>query len=169
MGKIHRTSRVGRSSAERRQRSAGTSGPVVRRTAERAMHLIERQKWLDAPGYKLEHGVALTFNLLGARARPLQDLLHGVWLGHPLHPVVTDVPLGAWTTALVLDTADMVAPRPHGFRRAALTCADRLPRGLQRPPRAVAGVPASARSRLRGNGHNRAAAGRSEPATIRDR
>jgi hypothetical protein len=26
---------------------------------------------------------------------------------------------GAWTAALVLDTADMVAPRPHGFRQAA--------------------------------------------------
>lgn len=54
-----------------------------------------------------------------AAGRPSQDLLHGVWLGHRVHPVVTDVPLGAWTAALVLDTADMVAPRPHGFRQAA--------------------------------------------------
>jgi nitrite reductase/ring-hydroxylating ferredoxin subunit/uncharacterized membrane protein len=29
--------------------------------------------------------------------------MHGVWLGHPLHPVFTDLPLGAWTTGLVLD------------------------------------------------------------------
>lgn len=119
MGKIHRPSRAAVPSVVRRQLSAAARGPFVRRTAERAVHLIERQKWLDAPGYKMEHGVALAFNLLGARARPLQDLLHGVWLGHPLHPVVTDVPLGAWTTALVLDTVDMVAPRPHGFRQAA--------------------------------------------------
>jgi len=30
-------------------------------------------------------------------------VLHGTWLGHPLHPVLTDVPLGAWTTAFALD------------------------------------------------------------------
>jgi nitrite reductase/ring-hydroxylating ferredoxin subunit/uncharacterized membrane protein len=39
-----------------------------------------------------------------------------VWLGHPLHPVFTDVPLGAWTTALALDVAAQGDP---GMRRAA--------------------------------------------------
>jgi predicted membrane protein DUF2231 len=29
-----------------------------------------------------------------------------VWLGHPLHLVLTDVPIGAWTAALVLDAVD---------------------------------------------------------------
>lgn len=33
----------------------------------------------------------------------LRDALHGVWLGHPLHPVLTDVPIGAWTSAAMLD------------------------------------------------------------------
>jgi nitrite reductase/ring-hydroxylating ferredoxin subunit/uncharacterized membrane protein len=33
----------------------------------------------------------------------IKDLLHGVWLGHPLHPAITDVPIGAYTVALVLD------------------------------------------------------------------
>jgi nitrite reductase/ring-hydroxylating ferredoxin subunit len=32
-----------------------------------------------------------------------RDALHGVWLGHPLHPVLTDVPIGAWGAAAVLD------------------------------------------------------------------
>lgn len=31
------------------------------------------------------------------------DFLHGVWLGHPLHPVLVQVPVGAWTSAAVLD------------------------------------------------------------------
>jgi nitrite reductase/ring-hydroxylating ferredoxin subunit/uncharacterized membrane protein len=31
------------------------------------------------------------------------DLLHGVWLGHPLHPAIVQVPLGAWTSAAILD------------------------------------------------------------------
>ncbi len=33
----------------------------------------------------------------------LRDVLHGVWLGHPLHPVLSDVPIGAWTSAAMLD------------------------------------------------------------------
>jgi nitrite reductase/ring-hydroxylating ferredoxin subunit/uncharacterized membrane protein len=34
---------------------------------------------------------------------PLKDFLHGTWLGHPLHPLLTDVPIGAFTVALVFD------------------------------------------------------------------
>jgi nitrite reductase/ring-hydroxylating ferredoxin subunit/uncharacterized membrane protein len=32
-----------------------------------------------------------------------RDVLHGVWLGHPLHPLLTDLPIGAWTSATLLD------------------------------------------------------------------
>jgi nitrite reductase/ring-hydroxylating ferredoxin subunit/uncharacterized membrane protein len=35
--------------------------------------------------------------------QPVRDALHGLWLGHPLHPMLTDVPIGAWTAAGVLD------------------------------------------------------------------
>jgi nitrite reductase/ring-hydroxylating ferredoxin subunit/uncharacterized membrane protein len=33
----------------------------------------------------------------------LRDLLHGTWLGHPLHPALTDIPIGAFIVAFVLD------------------------------------------------------------------
>ena len=36
--------------------------------------------------------------------QPVRDVLDGVWLGAPLHPALTDVPLGAWTAAALLDT-----------------------------------------------------------------
>jgi uncharacterized membrane protein len=37
-------------------------------------------------------------------SRPgLHNLLDGTWLGVPLHPALTDVPLGAWTSAFTLD------------------------------------------------------------------
>jgi nitrite reductase/ring-hydroxylating ferredoxin subunit/uncharacterized membrane protein len=39
------------------------------------------------------------------RPRALRDLLHGVPLGHPLHPVAVQIPIGAWTSAAVLDAA----------------------------------------------------------------
>jgi nitrite reductase/ring-hydroxylating ferredoxin subunit/uncharacterized membrane protein len=34
---------------------------------------------------------------------PVKDVLAGTWLGHALHPVLTDVPIGTWTSALLLD------------------------------------------------------------------
>lgn len=40
----------------------------------------------------------------------LRDLLHGVWLGHPLHPVLVDVPIGAWTSAALLDLVPKTGP-----------------------------------------------------------
>lgn len=33
----------------------------------------------------------------------VKDALHGVWLGHPLHPALAQVPLGAWMSAGLLD------------------------------------------------------------------
>jgi len=37
------------------------------------------------------------------RPKWLRSFFHGTWLGHPLHPLLTDVPIGALTVALVLD------------------------------------------------------------------
>ncbi len=34
---------------------------------------------------------------------PVRDALHGVWLGHPLHPALAQVPIGAWLSATFLD------------------------------------------------------------------
>ena len=35
--------------------------------------------------------------------RPIQNFLNGTWLGHPVHAVVTDVPVGAMTVSIVAD------------------------------------------------------------------
>jgi len=37
--------------------------------------------------------------------RPVKDLLHGRWLGHPVHSATTDIPVGALLVALVLEFA----------------------------------------------------------------
>jgi nitrite reductase/ring-hydroxylating ferredoxin subunit/uncharacterized membrane protein len=34
---------------------------------------------------------------------PVKDALSGTWLGHTFHPVITDIPIGAWTSATALD------------------------------------------------------------------
>jgi nitrite reductase/ring-hydroxylating ferredoxin subunit/uncharacterized membrane protein len=44
--------------------------------------------------------------------RDVRDGLHGVPGGHPLHPVLVQVPIGAWTSAAILDLVP-------GARRAA--------------------------------------------------
>jgi nitrite reductase/ring-hydroxylating ferredoxin subunit/uncharacterized membrane protein len=40
--------------------------------------------------------------------RRLKLLANGSWLEHPLHPLLTDVPIGAWTIALLLDLVALV-------------------------------------------------------------
>jgi len=37
------------------------------------------------------------------RPQAVKDALHGVWLGHPVHPPLAQVPLGAWMSAGLLD------------------------------------------------------------------
>jgi hypothetical protein len=37
------------------------------------------------------------------RPDKVRDVLHGVWLGHPLHPVLVQVTTGAWLSASILD------------------------------------------------------------------
>ncbi len=40
---------------------------------------------------------------LKTRLRPIKTFLNGTWLEHPLHPLLTDIPVGAWTMAILLD------------------------------------------------------------------
>src|SRR5262249_16166599 len=47
-----------------------------------------------------------------AALRPLKLLLNGTWLGHPLHPLLTDVPIGAWTVTILLDLIALIFDLP---------------------------------------------------------
>lgn len=60
--------------------------------------LLEDAKPLDRVAGPVQRA---TRSLL--RSRAVRDLLHGVWLGHPLHPVLVQVPVGAFVSAGVLD------------------------------------------------------------------
>ncbi|MGB7191060.1 MAG: Rieske 2Fe-2S domain-containing protein [Acidobacteriaceae bacterium] len=44
-------------------------------------------------------------------AQSIRNFLNGTWLGEPLHASLTDVPLGAWTVALVFDCLDSMKHR----------------------------------------------------------
>ena len=62
-----------------------------------------QQGWLDPLAEKLQHGLSTALGQGGPAARRVKDALNGTWLGHSLHPVLTDLPLGAWFTSFVLD------------------------------------------------------------------
>jgi nitrite reductase/ring-hydroxylating ferredoxin subunit/uncharacterized membrane protein len=44
-------------------------------------------------------------------AQKLRNFLNGTWLGEPLHVVLTDIPVGAWTVAMAFDGLDMALDR----------------------------------------------------------
>jgi nitrite reductase/ring-hydroxylating ferredoxin subunit len=44
------------------------------------------------------------------RPQVVKDLLHGTWLGHPLHPVLAQVPVGTWLSAGLLDLVPPLRP-----------------------------------------------------------
>jgi nitrite reductase/ring-hydroxylating ferredoxin subunit/uncharacterized membrane protein len=46
-----------------------------------------------------------------ATAQKIRNFLNGTWLGEPLHVVLTDVPIGAWTVAMVFDALDLIRSR----------------------------------------------------------
>ena len=46
----------------------------------------------------------------------VKDVLSGTWLGHPLHPLLTDIPIGAFTSATALDLIGGSASRPAADR-----------------------------------------------------
>ena len=45
---------------------------------------------------------------LGPQA--LKNALHGTWLGHPVHPVLAQVPVGTWVSAGLLDAVPPLRP-----------------------------------------------------------
>ncbi|HET6529594.1 MAG TPA: Rieske 2Fe-2S domain-containing protein [Actinoplanes sp.] len=81
---------------------------MVRQLINRLLVRLERARSLDPASEKLQQVV------MGTVRPPVKDLLHGTWLGHPLHPVLVQVPVGAFISAAVLDLVP-------GSRRAAST------------------------------------------------
>ena len=58
------------------------------------------------------------------------SLLRGDWLGHALHPLLTDFPLGCWISAGLLDLSGSKALRPAARRLVGLGVAFAVPTAL---------------------------------------
>ena len=59
---------------------------------------VESASFLDGPSRFVASNIGRTIP-----AGPVKDALSGTWLGHALHPLLTDLPIGFWTSAWVLD------------------------------------------------------------------
>ncbi|MGH9457351.1 MAG: Rieske 2Fe-2S domain-containing protein [Thermoanaerobaculia bacterium] len=86
-----------------------------RRLQGRAYQTIAKQTWLSSVAEIVQPPVR---RVAGESPAPIKNLLHGTTLGHPLHPALTDVPIGAWTASIVFDLADAVRGS-RGARAAA--------------------------------------------------
>jgi nitrite reductase/ring-hydroxylating ferredoxin subunit/uncharacterized membrane protein len=79
--------------------------------SEALIKAVEQQQVLDRWSDQIQPLVRDAFNAAGPSGRQVKNVLHGTWLGHPLHPALTDVPLGAWTAAFALDAMESISGR----------------------------------------------------------
>jgi uncharacterized membrane protein len=66
--------------------------------ALRLITQLEQAATLDALSKRIETVV----NTALPDGKP-RHLLEGRWIGHALHPVLSDVPIGSWTSSVILD------------------------------------------------------------------
>jgi nitrite reductase/ring-hydroxylating ferredoxin subunit/uncharacterized membrane protein len=79
---------------------------------------VADQPELDRIAKPLSEAVLAAYRNAGDLGQAVKNALHGVWLNHPLHPVLTNIPIGAWTTTLALD-AKAAATGDASYARAA--------------------------------------------------
>jgi uncharacterized membrane protein len=68
---------------------------------------IEEQDWIDRAVDPIQGLIEPVLD----RAPRLASVLHGDWLGHPLHAALTDLPVGVWFAGFVLDMAEVAGTR----------------------------------------------------------
>jgi nitrite reductase/ring-hydroxylating ferredoxin subunit/uncharacterized membrane protein len=65
---------------------------------------IRRQEWMEPVAYVVQTAVGRFYSTLGPVGKFAKDVAHGTkLLRHPLHPALTDAPLGAWLVGVILD------------------------------------------------------------------
>ncbi len=70
--------------------------------------VLDDQEWMTPLAEGVQGAVESTYKAGGTTGQTIKNFLHGKFLGHPLHPVLTDIPIGAWTMALAFDALDAV-------------------------------------------------------------
>jgi nitrite reductase/ring-hydroxylating ferredoxin subunit/uncharacterized membrane protein len=63
----------------------------------------EQNQMLDNWAEQYQKLIGAAVSLGGPVGPRVKNWLNGVWLGHPLHPALTDAAIGAWSTGALLD------------------------------------------------------------------
>ncbi len=87
-----------------------------------AVRPITQLDALDAPAQKIAKAVRAVI-----RPGPLKNALSGSWLGHALHPLLTDVTIGSFTSAVALDWLGGDESEPAAQRLIGLGLLSTLP------------------------------------------
>jgi uncharacterized membrane protein len=76
-----------------------------RQSKDPVARFVEQQSWIS-PGVEvaLQRGVRALLGGDGSGGDRFREILHGTWLHEPLHAVLTDVPTGSWTAAVLFDS-----------------------------------------------------------------
>jgi nitrite reductase/ring-hydroxylating ferredoxin subunit/uncharacterized membrane protein len=98
---------------------------------------IERIPNLGEKGGAIARAIHAAVLSGGDGARKAVDALHGVWLGHPLHPVLTDIPIGAWTLGVL---CDLVAAQRGSDEAARMGDTLTIIGAVAAVPTAIAGI-----------------------------
>jgi nitrite reductase/ring-hydroxylating ferredoxin subunit/uncharacterized membrane protein len=72
-------------------------------SGSRLIDRIAHDPRLDAAADVVQPAVDAVFAGDAPAQTLASNVLHGTWLGHPLHPLVTDIPIGAWTVGALAD------------------------------------------------------------------
>ncbi len=83
---------------------------------------IEGFAFLDSPSDAVSKVVGRA-----VPAGPFKDALSGTWLGHALHPLLTDLPIGFWTSAWMLDIVGGKRSAPAAQKLVALGIVTAIP------------------------------------------
>ena len=63
----------------------------------------------------LQHAIHVVVGSQRKPPRRIRSLLNGTVLGHPLHPAITDVPIGAWMIAAIFDIIWLIGPTSYAW------------------------------------------------------
>ena len=101
------------------QSSPEKSKPISRDPLAR---LAEQQHWITPETERsLQAAVKEVVHRVGGNE--LRQVLHGSWLHQPLHALLTDVPVGAWSATVAFDTAAALS-KGTKFQDSMNTAAD---------------------------------------------
>jgi len=88
---------------------------------ERLVRTLGDQESLDPLATPLQEALRSLFASAGVAGREAKNFLHGSALGHPLHPALIELPVGAWTLAAILDALELAGLRRNrGFADTAI-------------------------------------------------